>query len=548
MSSDEIELAARTPLPPSTSNLSFSTSDNNSEVSFNHAGRNQPSLPPMDKGRQAWSFLIAAFVVQAVVWGFPTSSGIFLKDYLSDPTYASQPNASKLLPLIGPVGTGIIYCSGKFFFISLVINYCLCWNATKGPLINPIITRYPHHKRTSLYIGSMLCFVSLFAASYTTRIVILVSLLGALYAIGGSLLYFPCLSYLSEWFHHKRGFASGAIFAGTAVGGFVLPLILPPLISAYGPPKTLRILSVATSILLIPLLPFVKGRLPVSQTRSGPSPRGRGNREWLKSRSFWVLVVANTLQGFGYFVPIVWLPTFAGELGLNSTKSSIALILLNLGSLLGRLSMGYLSDKVNPWLLAFLTLISTSAATFILWGVLSYSLPGLLTFGLVYGTLAGGWSSSWNGFMKPLTANDPNLSATLFAVLLFSRGMGNVFSTPISTALLGSSNSTSSSLAAISTSSASFSPHPPHSIHDFDRIYTTGTGSADLDFTHLGFHVGGGRFEKMILYVGTCFAAAAMVALGGWGVEVIQRIRMTGIAGADHVERVRGRVVDSATA
>lgn len=71
--------------------------------------------------------------------------------------------------------------------------------------------------------------------------------------------------------------------------------------------------------------------------------------------------------------------------------------------MLGRLSMGYLSDKVNPWLLGFSTLASTSAATFILWGVFSYNLAGLLSFGIFYGLLAGGWTSSWNGFTKPLS-------------------------------------------------------------------------------------------------------------------------------------------------
>ncbi|KAJ3920266.1 major facilitator superfamily domain-containing protein [Lentinula edodes] len=390
--------------------------------------------------------------------------------YLKDTKYTAQPKASSLLPLIGPVSSGIIYCS--------------------GPFITPVITRYPYHKRTFMYVGTLLCWASLFAASYTTQV----------------------RSF--HWLYYKRGFANGVVSAGTAVGGILLPLILPPLLSSYGPPKTLRILSIAIALLLVPLLPLIKGRLPESRIRAmGPTPRGRGNTEWTRSMSFWVLVVANTLQGFGYFVPIVWLPTFASALNLNSSTVSMALALLNCGSVIGRLTTGYLSDKINPWTLGLSTLASTSAATFILWGVLSYNLAGLLSFSVAYGILAGGWSSTWNGFTKPLSgkqisstgiqfsvnsfkpqANDPNLFTTLYGILLFSRGLGNIFSTPISSAL--------TSLDSNSTVSSTFN----HS-------------------GHLGFNVGGGKFGKMIVYVGTCFAAAALIALVGWGMDAARRRR-----------------------
>ncbi|KAJ7099191.1 hypothetical protein C8R44DRAFT_565462, partial [Mycena epipterygia] len=39
---------------------------------------NESSLPPMDGGIGAWSFLATAFVVEGIVWGFPNAYGIFL--------------------------------------------------------------------------------------------------------------------------------------------------------------------------------------------------------------------------------------------------------------------------------------------------------------------------------------------------------------------------------------------------------------------------------------------------------------------------------------
>ena len=95
---------------------------------------------------------------------------------------------------------------------------------------------------------------------------------------------------------------------GAALGGVILPLVLPPLISSYGPQKALRFLAITFTSLLVPALPFVKGRLPELRSRvTGPGPRGTA-RGWLRQKIFWLTIGINTLQGFGYFVPILWLP------------------------------------------------------------------------------------------------------------------------------------------------------------------------------------------------------------------------------------------------
>jgi MCP family monocarboxylic acid transporter-like MFS transporter 10 len=72
------------------------------------------------------------------------------------------------------------------------------------------------------------------------------------------------------------------------------------------------------------------------------------------------------------------------------------------------------------------------------------------------------------------------LWTTLYGYLLLSRGLGNILSTPISAKLYAQ----------------------PHNV----------TGGVD----RTGFDVGDGRFETMIIYVGTCFAGAAVIAALGW--------------------------------
>jgi MCP family monocarboxylic acid transporter-like MFS transporter 10 len=59
---------------------------------------------------------------------------------------------------------------------------------------------------------------------------------------------------------------------------------------------------------------------------------------------------------------------------------------------------GVLADNLSPWLLAVSTLFFTSFATFVFWGVLGHTFSGIMAFGLVYGSLAGGFPSLWTGF------------------------------------------------------------------------------------------------------------------------------------------------------
>jgi len=77
------------------------------------------------------------------------------------------------------------------------------------------------------------------------------------------------------------------------------------------------------------------------------------------------------------------------------------------------------------------------------------------------------------------------MSTSLFGYLLFTRGLGNVFSTPVASALR----------------------------------------SATATAVHLnpsGFAVGGGRFANMIIYVGSSFAGASGLAAIGWGYDLLK--------------------------
>lgn len=115
---------------------------------------------------------------------------------------------------------------------------------------------------------------------------------------------------------------SKRILLGTGAGGILLPLVIPGIIESVGAAKALRYMSVCIMALLIPLLPFYRGRLPqVRASTQGPHPRGASERKNpFKDVMFLVFMVTNTIQAFAYFVPIIWLPS-------TSSTSALCLIL-----------------------------------------------------------------------------------------------------------------------------------------------------------------------------------------------------------------------------
>ena len=95
---------------------------------------------------------------------------------------------------------------------------------------------------------------------------------------------------------------------------------------------------------------------------------------------------------------------YASSLGLSPTKSSLSLAVFNATAYVACFVVGFMSDKYDVWVLALTSLVLTSSATFVLWGALSYSLAGILIYSSVYGAVAGGFSSLWSAFTKPIAS------------------------------------------------------------------------------------------------------------------------------------------------
>lgn len=150
-------------------------------------GQPEFSLPPTDRGKSAWLFLAASFLIEAVVWGFPFSFGVFQDYYQTHEPFAG----SSGIATIGTCAIGVSYMG--------------------FPLVVLLQRLYPRATRYGPIAGLLVMSLSLVASSFATTVPQLIVTQGIFYAIAACTCYCPCMLYLDEWFVSRRGLAFGIV-------------------------------------------------------------------------------------------------------------------------------------------------------------------------------------------------------------------------------------------------------------------------------------------------------------------------------------------------
>ncbi|KAI1115554.1 major facilitator superfamily domain-containing protein [Nemania sp. NC0429] len=376
-------------------------------------GRAEQTLAPVDGGSAAWRLLCAAFVFEALFWGFPLSFGVFQEYYSTVPEFANN----RYISVVGTIASGFGYLG--------------------APVIMPFIQRYQRWRRRMIWVGWSICIAGLAAGSFASTLEVLILTQGVAYGIGFLIFSFPILTMVNEYWIARRGMAYGVLFSASGVSGSVMPFILQALLTKYGYQTTLRAVAVALTLLTGPFIPLLKGRLPPSEQASIP----KINWAFFQSPLFWMYSVSTLLQGFGYFFPSLYLPSYATSVGLSGKMGALLLALMSVFQVGGQFLFGFLSDRRVPVnVLACSSTIVAATACLTLWG-LAKSLPVLIIFSIVYGFFGAGFTATW-ARMSTAVTDDVTAGPIVFTLFNFSKGIGNVLAGPIGGTLVSMSKST----------------------------------------------------------------------------------------------------------
>jgi MFS family permease len=286
-------------------------------------------------------------------------------------------------------------------------------------------------------MGLFTASLALAISSFCTTVPQLIGTQGLLFGFGGCFAYAPCLLYIDEWFDKRKGTAYGLMYSAAGFGGVVLPLILETLLNRLGFQTATRVWSGILFGCSAPLAYFIKPRLPFSATKHVEP----FNLRHLMTKLFALHSVANLIQATGFFLPGIYLPTYARTIfGASHYLAALTLMLTNISSTMGCVVLGFMTDKLHVTTCIIISAVGTAISLLLIWG-LSTSLPVLYVFCILYGLFAGGWTAVYPGVMKQVTQKRGESHAHLdpvmvIGVLLLERGVGNMISGPLSEALI----------------------------------------------------------------------------------------------------------------
>ncbi|MFC1845900.1 MFS transporter [Chloroflexota bacterium] len=317
--------------------------------------------------------VFASFTVMVMAFGVNYSFGIFLK------------------PLIADFGWTKALISGAYSlstFISGIVGiYAGNLSDRFGPKIVGVIC--------GVFMGLGFLLMSQVNSDWWYLYLIY----GLIIPIGLGGCWPGLISVIARWFTSRRGLMTGIVASGISFGTLTVPLLASWIISAYDYRTSYTILGILTLLLIIAASSFLKnnpgqmGQLPLGENsikhnnihfESG----GVIFKEAIRTSQFAILCAIYICYGYSLHTILVHIVPHAIEAGFPDLQASTVLTSIGAFSIISRISVGWLSDKIG--IKPSLVISLGSMVIAYLWLNLVTDLWTFYVFGLFFGFAYGG--------------------------------------------------------------------------------------------------------------------------------------------------------------
>ncbi len=329
-----------------------------------------------------WIIVAASFCVATIAYAVHYSFGVFFK------------------PLVADLGWTETWAR------TMISGAFALYNISRGGF--GILTGWATDKygpRVTVIAGGFFICAGLLLTSQISAIWQLYLFYGLIVGLGVSIAFAPLTATASRWFSKRRGLAVGIVVAGVGLGTTIMPRPAAYFISTYGW-QTSYILMGLSSFIIIGLAslllrhnPQELGLLPNGKAE-GSNPKkvikesslpDKGEElslaEAIRARPFWVLFLMTTLFGTCLYLVMVHLIPHATDIGIPLPVAANFMVVIGISTIVGRLAMGALADRIGTKLTLAICLIIETIAVFWFLGMkdvrMFYGFAAI--FGFAYG-------------------------------------------------------------------------------------------------------------------------------------------------------------------
>ncbi|MFC1933691.1 MFS transporter [Chloroflexota bacterium] len=230
-----------------------------------------------------------------------------------------------------------------------------------SPIIGLIVDRWG--PRRLIFGGSILICMGFLMLSHVSSLAMFYGAI-VLISIGVSTCMPTVLmAAVGNWFQRKVGTATGIVASGFGLGGILIP-VMTGLIDALQWRTAIFTVGLGMLVIVLPLSLLVRhkpehyGYHPDGDTDSAVEISGSHTatvsaeinisaKQALRNRTFWNVAFASMCHAFVVGAMIVHIMPYLSSLGIARSVSSLVALVLPVVSICGRLSSGWLSDRLG---------------------------------------------------------------------------------------------------------------------------------------------------------------------------------------------------------